>query len=201
MGNDLILDLFPDDGAGDSGGSSDSGEGSDGAQDGAGGQSQADTAAAQAAADTTSAELKEARKQAGKYRTERNELQKQLDAVKNAGQSDDEKRTSEITTRDAQIATLTERNRELSVQVLAGKVGIDPDLTDLVVGAVPWDELDSDDPKALEKALKGLAKERPTILADARRQGFDGGAGGRNGSAGSGANVDNQIRALAGMGG
>jgi len=182
MGNDLIFEFFPDDGGGSGSGGSDGGEGSDGAQDGDGGQSQEDTAAAQAAAGESD-EAKEARREAAKYRTERNALRKELDTLKNAGQSDDEKRTSEITTRDARIATLAAENRKLTVQALAGKIGIDPDLADLVVGAIQWDDLDEDDPKAAEKALKALVKDRPSLLTEARRQGFDGGTGGRNGSA------------------
>lgn len=154
----------------------------------------ASTAEAQAAADRSSpegdgkgeGELARARKEAAKYRTERNEATKRLEALEAEKLSESEKLAKRVSDAEANAVTLAEENKSLRVQVLAGKAGINPDLVDTVPGLLDWESIE--DEKDLEKALKQLVKDRPA-LAGQTRQGVDQGEGGGEQAASSDMNT------------
>jgi hypothetical protein len=94
---------------------------------------------------------------------------------------------------EAQVAQLETRLRDASVQAIASRVGVKADLVDTVSALIDWDEVDADDPKEIERSVKALIKERPSLSA--RPEGVEGGRRTRQDGADD---VDSIIRRAAG---
>lgn len=122
-------------------------------------------------------ELKRARAEAAKYRTE---AKRREDADLSASQ----KLEREKTALEARVSQLESSLRDKTVQTIAAKVGVKAGLVDMLAPLIDWDDVDSDDPKAIEKAIKELVKERPDLSG--RPDGLDGGAGRGSGRSGAG---------------
>lgn len=133
-------------------------------------------------------ELSKVNREAAKYRRERNDLQKQLQEIKDAEKSDLERVTSELQTKSQELTKALTENRNLRVQVLAEKVGIAHSARADAAKLLDWDSMeDPDDGRIIEEALKTLVKDRPYLRGG--HDGADGGAGaGGGGPVGAGMN-------------
>lgn len=119
--------------------------------------------------------VKELRGEAAKHRTEKNTLKKQvedLDAklrgLEDAGKSELEKVTGEKVRLERELADkereVAEREVKAQVFAAAAKLNIvDPDMAYL---ALDLASLDPDDPKAVQRALIALAKEKPYLVKE-----------------------------------
>ena len=156
----------------------------------------AEAEAAQAAADAEAAggtaheqALAAVRREAAANRVKLRAVEQERDALKAASQTDAERILTERDALKASNDALTTRVRNLGAQSAAIRNGVHPDLADAIPGLLAWDEID-EDPKSLDRAIKGLLKERPSLAGAVSngkpRGGSDGGAGGGDG-AGSGA--------------
>lgn len=158
-------------GTGDPGGQGgesqgDGGSGTGGGSDGGEGGSQSDQ------------ETARLRQEAAKYRTERNALQKKIDELEGAGKSEVQKLTDNVTKLTQEKDSLVERVRLLTVENVAGRVGIAPEARADAAALLPSDAVDDwSDTSQVEKALKKLVQEKP-YLAGSVRDGADGGTGG-----------------------
>jgi hypothetical protein len=124
---------------------------------------------------TTDDEKASLRKEAAKYRTERNALAKKVEELEGAQKSDVEKLTDRMSKLEGTNTSLEARNRSLKIQVLASQVGIvDPELA--AMSLERQSDLDWEDDDAVEKALQKLVKDKPH-LAGSIPGGSDGGAG------------------------
>lgn len=150
--------------------------------------------AAQAAADVdSSGELARARSEAAKYRKELRDIQAKLKERDDADLSATQRLEREKNALAAEKAQLETKLRDASVQVIAAKVGVKADLADTVSSLIDWDEVDATEPKAIEKAVKELVKERPSLSS--RPEGLDGGRRTRQDGEGD---MDSVIRRAAG---
>jgi hypothetical protein len=140
-------------------------------------------------------ELAEARKEAAKYRVERNAAQKKADELEKAQLSDQERITKERDELKTSSSTLEKDNRSLRARLLAGDVGIVADARGDAASLLDWSKIDdpSDDDQ-VKKALEDLTKAKPYLLGTGG--GADGGTGGRR-TAGSD-DMNAQIRRAAG---
>jgi hypothetical protein len=155
---------------------------------------------AQEAADRSSqegndkGELARARAEAAKYRTTLRDTEARLKALEDEKLTDGEKVTKQLQDVTASNATLLEQNRSLMVQVVAAKVGINPDLVDAIPAMIQWDDVE--DLRGLEKSLKQLVKDRPS-LAGKVAEGVDQNEGG-NGSQQQSGDMNAILRRAAG---
>lgn len=108
------------------------------------------------------------------------DLKRREDAELNERQRLDRDKTA----LEARVSQLESDLREKSVQIVAAKIGVRSDLVDAVSALVDWTDVDSSDPKDVERAVKALLKERPSLSG--KGEGLDGGAGRGNGGRGSG---------------
>lgn len=205
-------DVPAGDGGGDGGDEGDEGDDNGSSDSGDGGQSlEADARAAidalkQAGADIPAAltkavdELAQARKDAGRYRTERNgsatevkALQDQMTAIaKKLGIEDAKDPSAVAEAAQARADQLEAENRQLKVSqaltTAARSKGADADaLSDSRSFMATVEKLDPSDDKfteALEAAVEKAVKDNPKLKAQAARSGNDlngGGGGGTNG--------------------
>lgn len=144
---------------------------------------------------TGDATLQAARREAAKYRTERNNLKEKVEKLEKDKLSDTEKVAKERDELKESTSELMQKNRDLRVQVLSGKAGIvDPEAASALLN---WDGIkDPDDDKEIESALKALVKEKPYLSGVGGSS--DGGAG--DGSGGTVVNMNDLIRQKAGRG-
>lgn len=122
-------------------------------------------------------ELKRVRAEAAKYRTAAKKAE-------DADLSERQKLERDKTALEARVAQLETSLRDKTVQTIASKVGVKTDLADTISPLLDWDEIDADDPKAIERAIKELVKDRPSLSG--RPDGLDGGAGRGSGRSGAG---------------
>lgn len=174
---DLLFDLETSTG-GDGGGSGGGGDGGSGS-----GSSTATPPAGESGAQggdgkqdmVPRSEAQEARREAQNLRERLKTAEKERDDLKSAQMSDSEKLTKERDDLKTEKTTLEEENRNLRVQVISARVGIqDPEAA---AALLKWDTIkDSSDEKEIESALKQLVKDKP-YLAGNVAGGGDGGAG------------------------
>lgn len=191
-----LLFLPEEDPGGTSGGSEGSGEGAGtstqepqegtkGTQDGSSGSQE------------PTQELERARREAAKYRTERNDLQKRVSELEGAGKSEVEKLTGNMTTLTETNSRLADENRRLRAQALAPSAGIAQAAASDAASLLDWSQIeDPADSSQVAKALKDLVKEKP-YLAGNVRDGADGGSGGSREEKGD---MNSLIRGAAGRG-
>lgn len=142
-------------------------------------------------------ELSKVNREAAKYRRERNDLQRQLQEIKDAEKSDNERLSGELKAAQDNLTKSRSEIRNLRVQVLAEKVGIAPAARADAAKLLDWDSMeDPDDVTILEDALKSLVKDRP-YLRGSTVGGADGGAGG-DGKSLVGAGMNAAIRRASG---
>lgn len=156
-------------------------------------QPPAGTPDAQAAPDSLSPE--DARKLRSENRNLRDRLKTVEDEIKKRDDADlsaSQKLEREKNALAAEKAQLEARLRDASTQAIAAKVGVKADLVDTISALIDWDDVSADDPKAIERAVKELVKERPSLSA--RPEGLDGGRRGRSGET----DMDSIIRRAAG---
>jgi hypothetical protein len=140
-------------------------------------------------------ELEKVRKEAAKYRTERNAAQKRAEELEKAQLTDQEKLAKERDELKGSTSTLEKENRALRVRVLAEGVGIIRDARSDAARLLDWDSIeDPSDDSQVEKALEKMVKERPYLLGTTG--GADGGSGGSR-QAGS-FDMNREIRKAAG---
>lgn len=137
-------------------------------------------------------DAKELKKQLSDLTKRMKTVEKERDELKNAGLSDQEKRDKEEADRKERDSALSKQNRELRVQLAASKLGIvDPEAASLLLD---WDSVENpDDPKAVERALKGLVKDREWLVGD---NSVDGGSGRKSPTPSD--DIDSQIRQASG---
>lgn len=141
-------------------------------------------------------EVAKARKDAARYRTERNDLQKRVEELEGASKSDVEKLTEKTSNLSKENKTLKETNRELTIRALAPQVGIDPKAAADAAKLFDWKEVsDPEDLTEVEAALKEFVKERPHLTGNVAG-GADGGAGGSRSPEKT--DVNSMIRGMAG---
>lgn len=175
-------------GSGEGSGTSTTGtpqEGDGGTQEGSGGSQELTT------------ELERTRREAAKYRTERNDLQKRVEELEGAGKSEVEKLTGQVTEKDKRLSEVESENRRLRAMVLAPTVGIAPAAAGDAAALLDWTQIE--DPSSedqVSKALKELVKSKPYLGGNVR-EGADGGAGGSREGA---ADMNSLIRGAAGRG-
>ncbi len=147
---------------------------------------------------SASEEVKALRKEAAKYRTERNTARKKVDELEGAGATEIEKVQKKLDTSATAVTELQDTNRVLRVRVISDKVGIIPEARADAAKLLNWDDIsDPDDDAAVEKALKSLVKDRPFLLGSSG-SGADGGAGGGDKNKGAGSDMNQLLRASAG---
>lgn len=140
-------------------------------------------------------ELESVRKEAAKYRTERNAAQKKADELEKAQLSDAEKVQKERDELKTGSTALEKANRELRVRVIAEDVGIVKAARADAAQLLDWGQIeDPTDDDQVKKALEDLTKDRPYLLGTGG--GADGGEGGGR-AAGSG-DMNQMIRQAAG---
>jgi hypothetical protein len=137
---------------------------------------------------------------ARKLRSEAKNLRDRLKALETEKKERDEadlsatqKLEREKSALEAEKQQLAARVRDAEVKAIAARVGVKADLADTVTALIDWDDVDADDPKAIEKAVKELVKERPSLSG---KTGLDGGRRGGNGSGET--DMDSIIRRAAG---
>ena len=138
-----------------------------------------------------------ARSEARKVRERLKAAEGELAELRKQTESDTQRAQREHKAAEARAEQAETRARELEVQVAAGRLGVRPDAVDLVAREIDWDEVDRDDPKAVEAAIKAVVKARPYLSAREGAGGLDGGKGRGAGAKGEGSPTD-LIRRLAG---
>lgn len=148
--------------------------------------------------DTSTLSHEDARKLRSEAKNLRDRL-KELEAEKkqrdDADLSATQKLEREKTALEARIGQLESSLRDSRVQTLASKVGVKSGLVDMISPLIDWDAVDADDPKAIERAIKEIVKERPDLSA--RQGGLEGGNGRGAGGKGDG-DMDSIIRRAGG---
>jgi seryl-tRNA synthetase len=128
-------------------------------------------------------EIRKLRSEAASLRKRAKAAEDELRKRDDAALSDAQRLEREKSGLEAKVSQLESRLRDANVQAIAAKVGVKADLVDTVSALIDWDDVDTDDAKAIEKAVKELVKERPSLSS--KPEGMDGGAG-RGGGQGSG---------------
>lgn len=179
---------------GSSGGGNDPGDGQqEGADDqggsqGSGGGDQQDL--------IPRSELAKANAEAAKYRRERNELNKRLEALEGQGKTQLEQAQEQNKKLETTLSEQQKTNRELRVQILAAKVGVVQEARADAARLLDWEKVsDPDSEPAIEAALVDLVKEKPFLLGNVAG-GADGGAG--RGTQGEPVDMNALIRQTAG---
>jgi hypothetical protein len=141
-------------------------------------------------------EVQEANREAQNLRERAKKAEDELAAIKTAQLSDTEKVQKERDDAKAAQAVAEKRSRDLQVQVIAQGLGVvDPSAA---ASLLNWENVsDPDDPKAVEKALRELVKDKPW-LAGNTGGGGDGGAGDGSGAGRGGQNMNDLIRGASG---
>lgn len=143
--------------------------------------------------------LARARREARSLRQRLRTAETELEQHRKANETETQRLDRELKASQARIEQAETRARELEVQVAASRLGVRPDATDVVAGLVDWDEVDRDDPKAVERAIRDVVKARPYLSAREGSGGLDGGKG-RGAGAEGGTDMNAHIRRLAGRG-
>lgn len=142
--------------------------------------------------------LKEARKEAAKYRTDLRNAQKKIEELEGASKTELEKATDAKAKSEERASTLESDNRNLRARIIGGTVGIDPAARGDAALLLDWSKIeDPTDDDQVESALRDLVKDRPYLLGNVRGGG-DGGAGGTRDS--SETDMNTLIRAGSGRG-
>lgn len=203
--------LDDDAGAGGGGGGSSGGMGDGGGAGGAGGTGEpaaggtgTSSAGANGGGTTDDAahlrsELEAVRKEAAKQRRE-------LQTLRQANESAEEKRERELAEAREAASSSTSTVRALRVENavlrIAGRMGIvDPDVAARIV-ELPEDAWTAEgelDRRKLEKALQELVRAKPFLVRQGSAAGGDGGAGDRQ-TGGTGGTMNDLIRSAAGRG-
>lgn len=135
--------------------------------------------------DAINAQLAELRRENAARRKRETELEKELNAHKQAQMSDAEKREARIKELEAENQTLQRETRKTNAMAAALRAGsIDPEA---VAALIPQD---ADD---LPKAVEEMKKARPHLFRTGAPSGSaDGGSGNQNGGGSANANSPNQ---------
>lgn len=140
---------------------------------------------------------------ARKLRSEARALRQRLKAAeqelekRNARDLTDTQRLErENTTAKARIEQLEAQLRDTTVATIAARLGVKSDLVDTIAPLLDWTDLEHDDPKAIERAVRELVKARPSLSAN--QDGHQGGSG-RGTGRGEG-DMNSLIRRMAGRG-
>ena len=145
--------------------------------------------------DPASRELSRLRSEAAKYRTERNALQKKIEELEGAGQTEVEKLSTKVSESELKLTEMMDTNRRLRAQVLGAKVGIAPEARADAAALLDWSSLgDPDSDDEVESALKKLVKAKP-YLSGRSSSGVD---AGRGGSRDTGQDMNSLLRVAAG---
>jgi len=185
----------------DDSGSDDGGQGGGNGEQGSGSAdsgSQEDKPDSQEGSGKDNKVLTDARKEAAKYRRERNELAKRVEALEAGQKTEVEKLSDKATTLAETNKELMATNRQLRVRTLAGSVGIaDAKAAADAASLLDWETVtDPDSDAAIEEALRELVKDRPYLLGNVAGGG-DGGEGGEHRASGS--DMNQQIRSAFGV--
>lgn len=121
----------------------------------------------------------------------------ELETHRKATETDTQRLDRELSAANAAREQAETRARELEVQVAASRLGVRPDAVDVVAGLIDWNDVDRDDPKAVERAIRDTVKARPYLSTREGSGGLDGGKG-RGAGAGGETNPTDLIRRLAG---
>ncbi len=144
-------------------------------------QAQAATGSAQGgAADSGSLSSEDARKlrsEAANLRKRLKEAEETKKQLEDSDLTERQKLDREKKTAEARAEQLEAKLRDAVVQAVAAKVGVKSDLIDTVSALIDWEAIDAEDSKAIERAVKEIVKERPSLSG--RPDGLDGGAGRR----------------------
>lgn len=138
-------------------------------------------------ADTPSLSPEDARKlrsEAANLRKRLKANEEELTKLKDGELSERQKLERDKTALEAKVSQLESSLRDKTVQAVAAKVGVKADLIDTVAPLIDWDDVDADDTKVIEKAVKELVKDRPSLSG--KPDGLDGGAGRGSGRSGAG---------------
>lgn len=144
------------------------------------------------ASDDGALDAKETTKQLAELSKRLKTVEKERDELKNAGLSEQEKREQDERERKERESGLAKTNRNLRVQLAAARLNIvDPEAVSLLLD---WDTVENpDDPKAVERAIKELVKDREYLIAD-----NDAGGGAGRKAPVPGEDMDSLIRGAAG---
>lgn len=196
--NNLIL-FRPegDGGSGDGGGGEGGGSGS--GSEGAGGQGPGNGGGQDPTPEALQRDLTETRKEAAKYRTERNAAQKRIEELEGSSKSELEKAHDRAKQAEEGLTTAGQEMRLLRARLVAPLAGItDPNAARDAATLLDWSKIeDSSDESALQKALTDLVKERPYLVGKVAGGG-DGGEGGGRGA--DSPDMNSLIREAAGRG-
>lgn len=141
-------------------------------------------------------EIAKARKEAARYRTERNKLQKRVEELEGASKTEMEKAQDEAKDKGEKLDAANERIKNLQVQALAPLVGIAVEAASDAASLLNWSKVeDPEDPESVKKALQELVKAKPYLAGKVR----DGGDGGQGGTRKGAEDMNSQIRAAAGV--
>lgn len=99
-------------------------------------------------------------------------------------------------TQAARIEQLEAQLRDTNVATIAARLGVKADLVDTIAPLLDWEELEHDDKKAIERAVRELVKARPSLSANP--DGHQGGSG--RGTNRGGGDMNTLIRRMAGRG-
>ena len=140
---------------------------------------------------------------ARKLRSEARSLRQRLKAAeqeleqrKTADLTDTQRLEREHKTQAARIAQLEAQLRDTNVATIAARLGVKADLVDTIAPLLDWNDLEHDDTKAIERAVRELVKARPSLSAN--QDGHQGGSG-RGTGRGEG-DMNSLIRRMAGRG-
>ena len=139
---------------------------------------------------------------ARKLRSEARGLRQRLKAAEQelekrttADLTDAQRLERETKTQAARIEQLEAQLRDTNVATIAARLGVKADLVDTIAPLLDWSDLDHDDTKAIERAVRELVKARPSLSAN--QDGHSGGAG-RGTGRGSEGDMNSLIRRMAG---
>jgi len=146
-------------------------------------QAQAATGSAQVGADDSSSgslsseDARKLRSEAANLRKRLKEAEETKKQLEDSDLTERQKLDREKKTAEARAEQLEAKLRDAVVQAVAAKVGVKSDLVDTVSALIDWADVDAEDSKAIERAVKEIVKERPSLSG--RPDGLDGGAGRR----------------------
>lgn len=193
-----LIHLMPE-GDGGSGDGGSGGDGGDGAGSGGNGSQEdnGDGGSGSGGDGKPDPELKRARDEAAKFRRELRESQKRVEELEGAGKTEVEKLTTNVTSVTQERDTALTRVRELTVQVVAGRVGIAQEARADAARLLPTDAVsDWEDEAQVEAALRELVKTKPYLVGKTA----GGGDGGEGGNRDEPMDMNARIREAAGRG-